>query len=348
MTEDTSNAGDEPVTDADRLMGLVASAAISQAMAVAAELGLADLLADGPRMADELARATGCHAPSLQRLMRALASADLCEEREDGSFALTAMGALLGGHAGHGLRSWAIWWGKYRWPVWGKLRHSVATGESAVGIGGATVGMRQLHQDPAAAAVFHRAMSERSRVVASAVVGACDFSGTKRLVDVGGGYGEMLAAILLAYPAMQGVLFDQAHAMDGARQHLARAGVIDRCELVPGDFFESVPGGADAYLLKTVIHDWNDEQSALILRNCRTAMAPRSKLMLVEQVMPERMTASPAHLRAAVHDLNMLVMLGGRERTASEFRNLLAAVGLLLTGITRTALDFNVIEATAA
>ena len=109
-----------------------------------------------------------------------------------------------------------------------------------------------------------------------------------------------------------------------------------------------MPGGADAYLLKTVIHDWNDEQSALILRNCRTAMAPRSKLMLVEQVVPERMTASPAHLRAAVHDLNMLVMLGGRERTASEFRNLLAAVGLLLTGITRTALDFNVIEATAA
>lgn len=180
------------------------------------------------------------------------------------------------------------------------------------------------------------------------MVGCYNFSGFRRIVDVGGGYGEVLAAILLAFPAMEGVLFDLPHTMDGARQHLARAGVIERCEFVSGDFFESVPGGADAYLLKALIHDWDDQQSARILGNCRKAMAVDAKMLLVEQVMPERMAASPAHLRAAVHDLNMLVMLGGRERTASEFRDLLAAAGLLLPGIKRTALGFNVIEATVA
>ena len=348
MSQNTASAGEEPVSESDRLMSLVASAAISQAMAVAAELGVADLLADGPKMAAELARATGCHEPSLQRLMRALVSADLCDEREDGSFALTAMGSLLRSDADNGLGAWVTWWGKYRWPVWGNLHHSVATGESAAGMGGVTVGMRELHQDPVAAAIFHRAMSEFTRVVARGLVGCYDFSGIRRIVDVGGGYGEVLAAILLACPAMQGVLFDLPHAMDGARQHLARAGVIERCEFVSGDFFTSVPGGADAYLLKTVLHDWDDAQCARILHNCRKAMPPHGKVLLVEQVMPERIQASLPHRRAAVMDLNMLVMLGGRERTAGEFRELLATAGLLVRGFTRTALDFNVIEATVA
>src|SRR5437867_6479661 len=207
-----------------------------------------------------------------------------------------------------------MWWGLYRWPAWGQLLHSVMTGESAVGVGAAMVGMKQLNDAPQAAPIFNKAMAELTRFVARGVLRAYDFSATERIVDVGGGHGELLGSILKAYPAMRGVLFDQVHAKEGAREHLVRAGVIDRCDIVTGDFFESVPGGADGYLLKTVIQDWNDESSTVILRNCRRAMAEHGKLLLIEQIMPRRATASGPH-RPVVADLNMLVMLGGRQRT---------------------------------
>lgn len=338
----------EDLSEIEKLLGLIAGGAISQAMSVAAELGVADLLAGGPKTLDELAVATASHPLSVHRLMRALASADLCKETEDGSFALTPTGSLLRSDAADSFRSHAIWWGRYRWPVWGNLLHSVRTGESAGGPVSRTVGMRQLNGDPQAAGIFHRAMAELTRVVAQGMVRSYDFAGMKRVVDVGGGYGELLTAILVAHPAMHGVLFDQPHAIEGAREHLERAGVLGRCDIVTGDFFKSVPSGGDGYLLKTVIHDWNDEQSGVILQNCRRAVAQRGKLLLVEQIMPKRITASFRNQRAAVRDLNMLVMLGGRERTASDFRRLLEAAGFRVTNTTNAALDYSTIEAIPA
>jgi len=348
VTEQAEAAGRQGRGEAERLVQLIASGAMSQALSVAAELRIADVLADGPKRSDEIADATGCQAPSLHRLMRALASLDLCSEREDGSFALTATGSLLRSDAVDSFRSVAIWWGRYRWPVWGHLLHSLKTGESSWKLVSQTAGFEHLSRDAEVAEVFNQAMAGLTRIVSGAIVRAYDFSGVKRIVDVGGGYGELLAAILGAYPAMRGVLFDLAHAIEGARIHLEKTGVIDRCEFATGDFFESVPGGAEAYLLKTVIHDWDDERSGAILRNCRQAAGRDGRLLIVEQIMPERMEPSWPHRHVAARDLNMLVLLGGRERTASEFRALLEAAGLSVKRTVPTALGYCVIEAVPA
>lgn len=330
----------------ERMIGLVTAGALSQAIAVAAELGIADLLAGGPRSAAELAGSLACHAPSLHRLLRALASVDVCVEREDGTFALTAAGSLLGSDADGGFRSYMTWWGKYRWPVWGNLLHSVQTGERAAAVSRTAIGMMELDLDPAAAATFHGAMADVSGAVASGLVHGCNWAGVENLVDVGGGHGELLATILAAHPDMQGVLFDQPHASEGARRNFARAGVGARCAIVCGDFFEAVPQGADALLLKSIIHDWNDERSAVILGNCRKALGTGGRLILVEQVMPIRFAAFQQQ-HAAVQDLNMLVMLAGRERTSTEFGSLLSVAGFAVTTITPTALDYHIIEAVA-
>lgn len=347
MTE-LAASNEENLAPLVELLRLVNGNWMTQAIAVAAELGIMDLLARGARQAEELASATGCHGPSLQRLLRALASLGLCEEQEDGSFALTASGSLLQSDAPMSLQAYAVRYGQYQWPAWGKLLHSVKTGECARTLVDGTTGFEHLERDATMAATFHRAMTEITRLIARAVVPAYDFSGFRCIVDVGGGYGEMLIAILPACPAARGVLFDRPDALAGARQHLDNAGVADRCELVTGDFFESIPGGADGYLLKSVIHDWNDERAAAILKCCRDAMSREAKLLLVEYIMPERMEPSVLNRDAARSDLNMLVMLGGRERTASEYRSLLDSAGLSVTRIVPAALNFSVIEAVRA
>lgn len=348
MTAHVGKVSEHELAQVERFVDLVGSAAMSQAMFAAADLGIADFLAEGPKNAHQLALASGCAPQSLQRLLRALASIDFFIERDDGSFELTPTGAMLRRDAPNSMHSYAVWWGRYRWPVWGNLLDSVKTGQVAGTLTGSPVGMKQLHEDAEAAKVFHQAMADLTRVVARGVVRAYDFSGIKRIVDVGGGYGELLATILAAYPALRGVLFDLPHATEGARGHLEQAGVIDRCDIVAGDFFESVPSEGDAYLLKTVIHDWDDEHGCLILRNCRTAAGHGARLLLVEQIMPERLEPSVQHQRVAVRDLNMLVMLGGRERTAREFASIIEATGFRLTKTVTAALDFSVIEAVVA
>lgn len=347
VAEHANAAGAEDLANVEKLLGLLGGGAMSQVISVAAELGIPNLLARGPRMADELAGATGCHAPSLHRLMRALAAIEYCTELRDGSFALTAMGSLLQSDAVRHFCSYAIWWGRYRWPVWGNLLHSVKTGESARKLVSGTSGFEHLKDDTEAARIFNEAMAELTRVVAQGALRSYDFSGMRQIVDVGAGYGELLAAILGAYPEMRGVLFDLPHAIEGARRHLEQAGVIDRCDIVAGDFFESVPTGADGYILKTVIHDWNDEHSAAILRNCRKAAPRGARLLLLERIMPQRMKPSFHDQHVAVADLNMLVMFGGQERTTAQFRILLEAAGFTLTQITGVGLDFCLIEAAA-
>jgi predicted O-methyltransferase YrrM len=316
----------------------------AHAIEAATELGIAELLASGVERSGDLARATGCHEQSLRRLLRALASLGLCEERADGTFRPTGFGALLEEGAPTSLKAMALY-GRYKRPVWERLAHSVRTGECAnPSVHGAAV-FEHLDQDAAAAGIFDRAMTETTRVIAQAVVAAHDFSGCERVVDVGGGYGELLAAILRTSPRARGTLLERPRALDGARRNLERAGVADRCELVAGDFFQAVPAGADRYLLKRVLHDWDEERAAAILRVCRRAMPADARLLVVEQILPDRMEASLAHQDAARLDLHMLLMAGGRERTEREYRRLLESAGLRLLRAIPAALSVSVIEA---
>jgi orsellinic acid C2-O-methyltransferase len=340
--KDVSN-GDRPGL-VGQLLEMVYGNWMSQAVCVAAELGIADLLANGPKRIDELATATSCHAPSLQRLMRALTSLEICSEQEDGFYALTAMGSHLRTDAANSVRSWIIWWGKYLWPVWANLAHSIKTGEEARSLVTGARGFAHLERDAGMAATFNEAMVELTRLVAQAVVRSYDFSGIRRIVDVGGGHGELLVAVLKANSGMRGVLVDLPHAIGGARQHLARLGMGEHCELVEANFFDSVPAGADAYLLKSVLHEWDDEHSAAILRNCRKAMPEEARLLLIEHIMPERMEASPFHRAMARLDLSMLVAHGAQERTEAQFRRLLGAAGFRVARIVPTGMNFNIIE----
>jgi SAM-dependent methyltransferase len=299
----------------------------TQAVYVAARLLIADHLADAPKSAAELAAATGADPHSLHRLLRALATIELVREAEDGAFELTAMGALLVDDSPESLRSWVLHWGGASWPVWGHLHHSVMTGESARSLVMGTRGFEHLERDPEAAAIFHRAMTELTRLVARDFVHAVDWSTAKRIVDVGGGYGELLAAALLASPGAVGVLFDTEHAIEGGRAHLRAAGLDHRVEFVAGDFRDWVPRGADTYLLKSVIHDWDDERAAEILASCRRAIPLEGRLLLVERLVPERVGTSPDDQGLACSDLHMLVQLGARERTEPELHDLLARAG---------------------
>ncbi len=317
----------------ETLLEMINGSWIAQAIAVTAELGLADLLRDGPRTSVDLASATGTDAPSLHRLLRALTTIDICHESEDGRFSITEMGRLLGTESPDSLRSWSMWWGKYLWPVWGNLRYSINTGNSARTLLTGTEGFKHLENDPAAAATFNQALVELTRLTTSGVVRAYDFSSCQLIVDVGGGYGELLAAILTANPKVRGVLFDLPHATEGARHHFEQARLSDRCEFVAGDFFESVPRGADAYVLKSVIHDWNDDKSRAILKTCHAAMNADARLLLVERVLPQRLETSAVHQSAVRSDLTMLVALGAQERTENDFRNLLNSAGFELTRV---------------
>jgi hypothetical protein len=319
----------------------------TQTLCVAAELGIADLLAGGSKNIADLARATKCQRASLHRLMRALASLGLCAEEDDGSFELTPIGALLRTDARPSMRSWAIWCGRYQWPLWGNLVDSVRTGESARKLVTGQQGYEHIEGDPRAASIFNGAMVELTQLVAHDVVRAYDFAGVKRLVDVGGGYGELLTVILAAQPAMHGILFDLAHAMEGATARVTQAGIAQRCTLIAGSFFDSVPGGGDLYLLKSVLHNWDDTRSSIILKNCRRAMSPKTKLVLIERMMPARMKGSPDEWAVAPTDLNMLVAVGGRERTEAEFVELLAASGFKAARFVAITFGFSMIEGIA-
>jgi orsellinic acid C2-O-methyltransferase len=323
------------------LVQLVQQGAMARIACVSAELGIADLLASGPKHVAELAQATQTHAPSLRRLLRALVTLELCTEHEDGSFSLLPGGDALRTDSANSVRSWMLWFGQHQWSVWGQLLRIVRTGEPARNSGA----FEFLNRDPEAAAHFNGAMLELTRIVAQDVVHAYDFTELQRILDVGGGRGTLLAAILNAYPDLHGILLDLPHATEGARSHLTESGVIDRCDLVTGNFFETIPPGADAYILKNIIHDWEDERAALILRNCHRAATRRAKLLLIERIIPLRLEASPEHRTVAYADMAMLVGPGGRERTEDEFRLLLQGAGFELSRVIATAQGYSILEA---
>lgn len=328
----------------ESLLGMINASWTTQVAAAAVELGLADVLTRGPCGLSALARACGCHAPSLHRLMRAMASLGLCIERDDGTFVLTPMGELLGTNAPQSLSAWALICGRNSWSLWGGLVQSVRTGESARK---QTLGIDDfghLQRDRGAAAVFHQAMVNLTQPIAAAVARVVDFSGDRMFVDVGGGFGELAATILATHPALRGVVFDLAHATSGAPSHLAGAGVADRCRIEAGSFFDGVPSGADTYLLKSVLHNWDDERCLTILRHCRRALPVHGRLLVIERLAPERAMERTDDQIVARSDLNMLVSCAGRERTRGQYEVLLAAAGLQSTRDSPLGAGFSVIE----
>lgn len=335
---------DEP-SHRDNLLRMTNAYEASQAIHVAATLGIADLLEDGPRSAEELAKATGTHAPTLYRILRALASVGVFAEETDGCFGLTPPAEYLRSDMPGSVRAWAMLIGQPSfWMSWGHLLAVARNGEPAFPELYGTTVWEYLAAHPQESTIFGAAMTGLSAGVIEAVVQSYDFSGIGVLVDVGGGEGGLLAAILAANPVLRGVLFDLPHVVAGAKDRFDRAGVADRCEVVGGSFFDTVPEGADAYLLKSVIHDWNDAEAVEILRKCRAAIADTGRLLVVERVI--RPGNEPD--RAKFADLYMLVALGGRERTTEEFRGLFAESGLRLTDIISTGSPFDIIEGVPA
>ena len=329
---------------ARQLLNLINGSWVAQACYVTARLGIPDLLAAAPRTAEDLAAATGTNAPALRRLLSALGSVDICRQREDGAFEMTRLGSLLRADVPCSMRAWALQWGGEAWQVWANLLHSVKTGQSARSLITGETGFAHLERDPAAAAIFNQAMVDLTRLAALHIAQAYDFAG-QRVMDVGGGYGELLAHILSVYPTAQGVLFDMPHAISKARAHLDGRGLAGRCEFATGDFFASVPSGSDIYVLKTVIHDWPDDKAREILRSCRRAMLPGTRMLIIERLMPERLIPSDANRALARVDLHMLVALGAQERTLNEMLALLGSVGLQNVRRIETGSEFQILEA---
>jgi hypothetical protein len=331
-----------------QLLELIHGGWTSQAVCAAVELGIADGLQDGGLTVSQLATRLPCDADALLRLLRALASLDIVAEGAGGVFVLTALGQCLRSDVPDSLhaQAQAQWFGRYSWPLWGQLSDSVRSGLSGRQRLPEHYGYSHLQADPEAAAVFNLAMAQLTRLVAAAVATACDFSEAEHFVDVGGGYGELLVACMLrARSDAKGILMEMAHAVAGAQRHLQNAGLAARAEAQEGDFFVAIPAGADVYLLKAVLHNWDDARCDVILANVRCAMAPHARLVVVERVLPERMAPTAAHRAVARSDLNMLVGLGGRERTQGELTALLRAAGFPQPSFKPAAAGFYAIEA---
>jgi ubiquinone/menaquinone biosynthesis C-methylase UbiE len=332
---------DAPTPDAV-LMQMLSAPLVTQALRVVAELGIADLLANGAQSVEELAAQTGSHAPSLYRFMRALAGCGVFAETGARVFELTPTAELLRTDVEGSLRDLAVFMGAdWHWKVWGDAPYSAQTGNAAwEHVHGKEV-FPYFAENAEAARVFDNAMTSLSTTVSKAVVEAYDFSSVRKLADIAGGHGSLLAAILRANPHLKGLLFDMPQVIAGAHARVEAEGVGHAVELASGDFFESVPEGADAYMMKHIIHDWDDARALSILKNCHRAMLPDGKLLLVEMVVPG---GNEPHF-AKVLDLEMMLSPGGLERTEAEFRELLAAAGFELKRIVPTASPMSVIEA---
>jgi ubiquinone/menaquinone biosynthesis C-methylase UbiE len=317
---------------------------ISQLLYVAAELGIADLLKDGPKPVEELAAASGTHPRVLFRLLRALCSLGILCKLDGDRYGLTAMGEYLQTGSAGSLRAWALLSGGEQYLTWGHLLYSVRTGEIAFDDQHGMSVWQYREQHPQAAEVFNEAMGTVALQIGRAMVKTYDFSKFNKVVDVGGGHGMLLMEILKAFPGLRGVLLDRSKAIQEARERIEAAGLLKRCELVEGDFFEGVPAGGDAYLLLRILHDWEDDQVIRLLKNCRQVMQAQQKLLILERSMNDD---NPAP-EPALTDLNMMVMMGGRERTDAEYEALLRAAGFELGGIFATASPMHILEGVAA
>lgn len=318
------------MTPRERVLELANAAWTTQVLGAACELGLPDHLAAGTAEATALAVRSGADADAIHRLLRAMAALGLCREEADGRFSPTPEGALLAsGHPGS-LGAWSRMSARRLWRNWGELAESVRSGRSARARHEDADDFTFFDRDPDGAAEFNRAMVDLSRPVALATARELDWGGVGRIVDVGGGAGVLAAMVLAHHPSMTGVVFDLPHAVPAALRLMEEAGVAIRAEVRSGSFFDAVPAGADAYLLKSVLHNWGDEPALRILRRCAEAMAPGGRVVLVERLLPDRVTDGRVDREAVRSDLNMLVGCGGRERTRVQFEALVAAAGLNL------------------
>jgi SAM-dependent methyltransferase len=330
---------------AERLFQMITGFAVSQAIYVAARLGIADLLKDGPKGTAELAKSAGADHGALYRLLRFLASQGIFAECDNGRFKLTSLGECLQTGAPDSMRDRAIFWGEeWIWRPWGELLYSVRTGLPAFdhiyGVGA----FDYLAQNPKAAEIFHETIRAQAAWESAAVVAAYDFSGIGNIVDIGCGDGSLLAAILKANAGARGVFFDQSHVIEKASSLVEAAKVGDRCELVAGNFFESAPAGGDAYVLKHIVHNWDDARAIAILQNCRRCMTRGGRILILECVI--RPGNEPD--MAKFIDVHMLVRQPGRERTEGEYRDLLTAAGFNPTRIVPTRSQVSVIEGVPA
>jgi O-methyltransferase domain/Dimerisation domain len=325
-----------------QLLQMIMGFRVTQLLHVAAKLGLADLLHAGPQSAQTLAAHTRCNPDALYRVLRALTNIGIFNELPQRHFELTPLGASLRSDSEGSLRDAAVLYGEaWLWNAYAELMYSVRTGEPAFDAVHGMSFFSYLREAPTAGERFNAAMSAFSAQETAAVVAAYDFTPYRVIADIGGGHGRLLAAILDASPEAQGMLFDLPQVCAGARPMFEATGLFARTTLVGGDFFRCIPPGAHLYVLKSVIHDWDDEKAQRILANCRAAMTPQARLLLIERVVGEANEIAEAKL----FDINMLAMVGGRERTRGEYRALLGAAGFRLTRILATASPLSIIEA---
>lgn len=324
---------DDAATAQRDLARLMDGYLVTQLLYVAAKLGVADVLADGPRAGAEVAAAVGADADRLTRILRGLVVEGVLAQDGDGRFALTAIGERLRDGAPGSLRGQVIVRGEAYWQAAAGLLRTATDGGTAFAHAHGEHFFDHLARHPEREAAFQAAMAGRAEREAADVVAAYDFSGLRRLVDVGGGSGVLLQAILEATPDLRGVLLDRHEAVQRAAGRLAAAGLTERVECRVGDFFASVPTGGDAYLLSRVIHDWDDADACDILTRCREVMTPEARLVLVEAIVPELAQDGPEAIRM---DLHMLMLLGARERTEAEYRRLLAEAELALERVVPT------------
>ncbi|GAA6618061.1 methyltransferase [Scytonema sp. NUACC26] len=342
MSQAQTNNNPE-VSASTSMLEMISSFWVSQTIYAAVKLGIADYLQEQPRTAGELAEMTNTHAPSLYRLLRALTSVGIFTEDENHRFGLTRLGETLCTDCPGSLRFFAmIQLGQEHYRAWGNLLHSIKTGEVAFDN---LVGMNVWDyyvKNPENGKVFEQAMTNMTGSQIEAIMASYDFSELSLVVDVGGGQGSLLTTILKAYPELKGILFDTPTTIENVKPRLqANSDVGNRCTAVSGNFFESVPSGGDAYLMKFIIHDWDDEKAIAILKNCYRVMPENSKLLLFETIIP----LGNEPFFGKLLDINMLVMTGGRERTESEYQVLLQAAGFQLNKIISTPSPLSIIEA---
>lgn len=320
------------VSPAMKVMSFIWPGAMAaQAIYIAAKLEIADLVASGPKRAEELARSTKTHGPTLYRLLRSLTSLGLFSEDRALGFRNTELSETLRADHPESIRAWAMMFGApFVWKPMGELYQAIATGQPAFDRVYGDRFFQYLAGHPDDAAAFDAAMTAGTSSAVPAVLAAYDFSRFTRIVDVGGGHGALLEGILTANPKLRGVLYDLPQVVAGI--DAVRSGdVANRCQVLAGDFFEAVPEGADAYVLKGIIHDWNDEDALKILKNCHRSIRPDGTLLLLETVL----TPSSEAMRGLM-DMLMLMLVGGRERTEPDFRALLQQAGFSLSRVIHT------------
>lgn len=327
----------------EKLLDLVQSHRVTAVIYVAARLGLAELLRDGPRTVKELASRTQTDRDALARLLVALSTVGICSRVSEDRYLLTELGAGLDGAAERSFKNWVIFEGYMLARRWDGLLDSIMSGKTAAQLQDVGDNFDLMARTPEHVRIFNEAMTDLTRLVTHDLLQAYDFGTISHLMDVGGGSGQLMGAVAREYSNIKGTVFDLPRCANAANQHFGSLGLSDRLTFVAGDFFHAVPAVAEVIILKSIIHDWDDERSCIILGNCRRALPQKGRLLLVERAMPELPGADDAGRSCAMSDLNMLRGPGGRERTEREYYRLLTESGFRPTAVLRAG-RFNLIE----